>query len=118
MGFWIFMLCMTLLTPVIMIVFGWIFTHRPPEPNGIYGYRTRRSTASREAWYFAHGYLGRIWFRMGTAMLVISVPVMLSCIGRSKDAIGCWGGSLEGVQCALMILTILPTEKALKRRFR
>lgn len=119
MGFWIFMLCMDLMIPVFMVAFGWIFTHRPPkEINGVYGYRTRRSTASQEAWDFAHRYIGRIWLYMGMIMTVLSVLAMLILIGGSKDEIGLWGGVLEGIQCVLMMLPILPTEKALKRRFR
>ena len=118
MGFWIFMLCMALLVPIIMAVFGWVFMHTPPgEINHVYGYRTRRSMASQEAWNFAHAYVGRIWFRMGLGMLVLSVAVMIPCMGKSDNAVGIWGSIVEGVECVLLMLPIIPTERALKRRF-
>ncbi len=45
MGFWIFMVMMDLMIPLIMIVFGKVFLKNPPkEINLIYGYRTGRST--------------------------------------------------------------------------
>ena len=49
-GFWIFMLVMDFLLPLIMVVFGKLFQHCPEEINSVFGYRTRRSMASQEAW--------------------------------------------------------------------
>ena len=118
MGFWIFMLCMNLLIPLSMVFFGWRFTHRPPKDiNGWYGYRTRRSMASQQAWDFAHKYIGRIWLYAGVIMTVPSALVMLPYMGGNKDEIGLWGGVMTGIQCIFMLLPILPTEKALKRHF-
>ena len=118
MGFWIFMLCMDLLIPAVMIVFGAVFLRHPPkEINGIYGYRTTRSMASKEAWDFAHAYVGKIWFRAGWVMAVLCIPVMLLCIGRGEDIVGLWGGILCAVECVFMILPIIPTERELKKRF-
>ena len=31
MGFWIFMVCVNLIMPLLMIVFGAVFLHWPPE---------------------------------------------------------------------------------------
>mgnify|MGYP007122587290 CR=1 FL=1 len=44
-GFWIFMLVMDFLLPLIMVVFGKLFQHCPEEINSVFGYRTRRSMA-------------------------------------------------------------------------
>lgn len=118
MGFWIFMVCMNLLIPLAMLGFGVVFLRWPPkEINGVYGYRTARSMASQEAWDFAHAYCGRLWFRMGLAMVLLSVPAMLPCLGRSEGMVGLWGGLVCIVECTLMIVTIIPTERALKKRF-
>lgn len=118
MGFWIFMLCMNLMVPFMMAVLGWVFAHKPPkEINNIYGYRTQRSMASREAWAFAHIYFGKIWFSMGLVMLVLAVIAMLFCMGKSDNIVGIWGAAVEGAECVLMLLPILPTERALKRNF-
>ena len=44
MAFWIFCTAMTLLVPLVMLIFGRVFLIRPPRDiNGVYGYRTRRS---------------------------------------------------------------------------
>lgn len=118
MGFWIFMLCMDLMIPGIMILFGWIFIHKPPkEINGVYGYRTSRSMASQEAWDFAHQYMGRLWFRAGAVMLVLSGVAMLPCMGKDTGTVSLWGGILCGVECVILMLPIIPTEKALKKTF-
>lgn len=118
MGFWIFMLCMNLPVPLLMIGFGWAFSHGSSgEVNGFIGYRTRRSMASQEAWNFAHRYFGRLWFFIGIITLVCSVAAMLPCIGRSDDVVGIWGAVVQGAQCILLIAPIIPTEKALKKRF-
>ncbi len=118
MGFWIFMLCMNLLIPLTMIGFGILFLRRPPgEINGIFGYRTARSMASKEAWAFAHAYMGRLWLLTGLGMLILSGPAMLPCIGKGEDAVGLWGGIQCMVECIVMMLPIIPTERALKKRF-
>lgn len=118
MGFWVFMLCMNLLIPLCMVGIGAQFLKHPPqEISGIYGYRTLRSMASQEAWNYAHAYFGKLWFIIGIIMLILCVPVMLLCLGKDSDTVGLWGGILSGVECIVMLLPIIPTEKALKRRF-
>lgn len=118
MGFWIFMVCMDLLVPLAMIIFGVVFLRHPPnEINGAYGYRTARSMASQAAWDFAHAYFGRLWLWVGAAMLLFSIPAMLPCLGKSDDMVGLWGGIVCMLECVFMILPILPTERALKQRF-
>lgn len=118
MGFWVFMLCMNLPVPLMMMGFGWSFAHRPPgEVNGFFGYRTKRSMASPAAWNFAHRYFGRLWFFIGLFTLIGSVAAMLPAMGRSDSVVGIWGAAVEVLQCVLLLVPIIPTEKALKRRF-
>lgn len=118
MGFWIFMVCMNLMIPLVMVGFGAVFLRWPPkEINGAYGYRTARSMASQEAWDFAHAYFGRLWKWTGLGMLLLSVPAMLPCLGKSDGMVGLWGIIVCAVECVVMILPIIPTERALKKRF-
>lgn len=118
MGFWIFMVCMNLMIPLIMIVLGAIFLRHPPKGiNGFYGYRTARSMASQEAWIFAQVYFGKLWLRSGIGMLLAAALAMLPCIGGSVSVVGTWGSILCLVECIGMLLPIIPTERALKRRF-
>ena len=118
MGFWIFMLCCDELIPLTMIGFGWIFLNKPPKNiNGIYGYRTARSMASKEAWDFAHKYMGKLWFRLGWVCAIFSTAAMLLCIGKDDNTVSMWGSIVCIVGTVLMILPIIPTEKALKTTF-
>lgn len=119
MWFWIFMLVMNLLIPGIMIGCGWLMKSKPPKKiNGIYGYRTTRSMKSTEAWQFAQIYFGRIWFRWGWGLLLISVLVMLTVVGRDIDTVGIVGSILCTLQCVILIAPIIPTERELKRKFK
>lgn len=118
MGFWIFMVIMDLMIPVIMIVFGKVFLKNPPrEINMIYGYRTGRSMKNKDTWDFAHRYFGRIWLWGGIVLLPLSIVVMLFALGRNQDTVGTVGGVLCFVQTIPMIGAILPTETALKKEF-
>lgn len=118
MGFWAFMLIMNLLIPVTMIGFGSYFIKKAPkEINSFFGYRTSRSMKNKDTWEFAHHYCGRLWRYMGWIMLSISVIAMLLVIGKDTDLVGDFGGILCSVQTALLIVSIFPTEVALKRTF-
>ncbi|MGN0352231.1 MAG: SdpI family protein [Roseburia sp.] len=118
MGFWIFMLWMNLLLPIMMLLFGWIFLKHPPKDiNSIYGYRTSRSKASQEAWDFAHRYFGKWWFYGGFGVAVVSIVGMLPLLGKSVDVIGTYGAVVCTAELFLMLFPILPTEHALKKKF-
>ena len=115
--FWLFMAVMVLLIPGAMLFFGSQFLRRPGTVNGGYGYRTKRSMASQEAWDFAHRICGRLWRRAGKWMLALSLPAMLVSLGFSIEGIAVWGTGIVVVQTAVMCATIFPVERALKQNF-
>lgn len=118
MGFWVFMLLSVLLIPVIMLIFGTVFSKTAPKDiNYIFGYRTARSMKNEDTWKFAHCLLGKIWKRCGLVTLVFSVVPMLFVFGKSKDTIGNVGLVIIYAQLLLLLLTIVPVEKALKENF-
>jgi hypothetical protein len=118
MGFWIFMMVMDLLIPLIMIVFGKYFMKNvPKEINNFFGYRTSMSMKNKETWEFAHHYCGKLWLAIGFIMLVPSAIAMLFTIGKSESVIGTFGGILCGIQLVFLIGSIFPTEIALKNNF-
>jgi len=118
MGFWIFMLVMALLLPAFMTAAGAYYrSHSPGKINSFVGYRTARSMKNEQTWAFAHRLFGRIWFRTGLAELPVSALVMLFFLGRGKDAVGFAGTALEMAQLVLVIGSIIPVERALKRNF-
>lgn len=117
MGFWVFMLRMALLTPLLLLIFGWIFQKHPPRRvNGLYGYRTARSMKSQELWNFAQQLCGRLWWRLGWGLLLLSAAVMLLLRGWKTAAVGIGGAALLGVQILALLGSIVPVERALKRK--
>ncbi len=118
MAFWIYMVCMDLLIPVSMILIGKRFQKKPPKyKNALTGYRTKRSMLSEATWEFAHIHLGKTWEKCGIIACLVTIVLMLPVFGKSTDTVGIAGGILSGVQCVLMIATIIPTEIALRKTF-
>ena len=118
MGFWIFMLCTVLLVPLIMLFFGLYFKNKSPkEINSLFGYRTTMSMKNKDTWEFAHHYCGRLWLVLGMIMLPLSVIPMLCFINQDIDVVGIAGGIIEGIQVVILLISIFPTEKALKKTF-
>jgi len=118
MWFWWFMLISDLLIPMIMIIGGWMmWRHTPKDINGFAGYRTPRSMKNRDTWNFAHIYCGRLWWKIGWMMLVPSILVNVPFYGSTDDTIGGAGVILITIQTAVLIVSIFPTEKALKNNF-
>lgn len=118
MWFWWFMLISDLALPLIMMIAGWMmWKHCPKKINGIYGYRTKRSRMNQETWKFAHKYCGRLWWKTGLIMLVPTILIFIPLIHSSDETIGMIGLIPCILQCAVMIVSIILTELALKRTF-
>ena len=95
MWFWWFILVCDLLVPFTMLIAGrMMWKHCPKHINGVVGYRTRRSMKNIETWKFAHDYCGQLWWKIGNVSLI-----------------------LVFIQCIVLVLSILPTEHALKKKF-
>lgn len=118
MGFWIYMLIMVLLIPIIMLGVGKYFIKKAPkEINYIFGYRTSMSMKNKETWEFAHNYCGKLWFKYGLVLLPLTVILMLFAIGKNEDVIGTLGGIICVVQLIPLFVSIVFTERALKKSF-
>lgn len=118
MGFWIYMLLTALLIPLIMIGVGCAFTKTAPKNiTHIFGYRTAMSMKNRDTWEFAHKHCGKLWVRLGLILLPLSILPMLFVIGKSEDTIGTTGAIVCLLGAALLILSIFPTERALRKTF-
>lgn len=116
--FWLFMLVMDLLIPLMMIVFGKIFMKKSPRSiNPVFGYRTTMSMKNRDTWEFAHRCCGRLWWRWGLAMLVLTIVPFLFLTGSREDTVSIVGGIICFVQLIPLIGTVFMTERALKRTF-
>ena len=117
-GLYIYMLLTSLLIPVIMLVFGWIFRCRAPKKINVwYGYRTARSMKNEDTWVFAHQHIGRTWMIAGAVLLVISVIPMIAVCGKDDDTVSVVSLVLTVVQLIPLIVSLIPTEQALKNTF-
>ena len=118
MGFWIYMLCIGLLFPAIMLLMGRYFMKTAPkEINYIFGYHTNISMKNKDTWEFAHKYIGKLWFRFGWILVPITIIPMLFVLGKSEDIIGTVGAVVVVVDLIILISAIFPTEMALKKTF-
>ena len=118
MWFWWFVLVSDLMVPVIQIIAGWMmWKHCPSGINNVYGYRTKRSKKNMDTWKFAHEHCGRIWWKVGLVMLVLTVLAHLPFYHADEDTIGNLCLIVMAVQMIALIGSIFPTEWALKRTF-
>lgn len=118
MWFWVFMMVCNNFIPLIMWGIGIWFEKNPPAGiNGVFGYRTKRSMKSQEAWDFAQRYMGSLWKKAGILMLVLSVVVTAFTYGMTEEEIGGVSLVLIHVQMVILLVAICPVEKALKMKF-
>lgn len=118
MLFWWVMLVCSLIIPLNMIVFGLIMWKRPPKSiNKIFGYRTERSMKNTQTWNFAHNFCGKLWLFGGIITLIISIIVLSLFYYNSISVIGITAGAICSFQIVLLIVSVIPTELALKRKF-
>lgn len=117
----VFILLCTLLIPLTMVGFGLVCQKHPPKDiNGVYGYRTMRSMQNQETWDFAHQVCGRVWRKVGL-ILLIATFIMNFILYFMKNSISMdieFCLSIEiFVQTFILLLSIIPVEKALKNNF-
>jgi len=113
----LFILTVTIALPIMMIFFGAYSAQRPPKKiNRFYGYRTAMSMKNMETWTFAHRHSGQIWLFMGSVMFVVSIAAMMSAFLRDEN-FARFVGLICMFQCAVLIVSIIPTEIALRKNF-
>ena len=118
MWVWWMMFACNLLVPAIMILTGRImWKHCPKDINIMFGYRTKQSMKSTDTWKFAHTYCGRLWWSVGWILGVLSIFVQIFFFRSDTTTVGILGTVIMVLQTSVLLLTIIPTEKALKRKF-
>lgn len=118
MFFWLFMLSMDLLVPVCMIGLGQRFLKSAPQKiNPVFGYRTTMSMKNQDTWAFAHSYCGKLWVQCGKVLLAASVAAMLFFLGKDISKISAAGAAVCIAQTVVMVGTLFPVERALKKAF-
>ena len=81
------------------------------------GYRTARSMRSQETWRFAHRVCGQLWVVLGGVLLVISLAAAPVTLGWDSEAVSTASLALVGVELAVLVGSIFPVERALKKHF-
>lgn len=120
-AFYIFMLIVTLLVPVTMLFFGYCWNKKPPPKiNRSYGYRTKRSMSSKEAWDYAHKHCGGTWIKLGwfTFVLTVITMVILPFVTLEAVTVSIVGAVVVILQLVPLVMPLITTERALKREFR
>lgn len=107
-----------LVTPLFCLILGLICWRYPPKgPTWLLGYRSRRARASQEAWQFAQNVAGQIWFGLGLVQTVVFAWVCLGMQTWSVEA-QCQAALISIlVEDVLVLLSMIPTEVLLARRF-
>ena len=72
---------------------------------------------NEDTWCFAHHHLGRTWMIIGGILCVGSVIPMIAVLGMEDDTVSMVSLLTTVVQLVLLILSIIPTEQALKKTF-
>ena len=118
MWLWWFWLICDLLIPFVMIVVGKMsWKHCPKNINSLIGYRTTRSMKSMDTWKFAHEYCGKLWWKLGWLIMILTALMHIPLYQSNDHMIGIAGVVLITIQCTVLIISIYPTEKALKEHF-
>ena len=118
MWLWWFWLICDLLIPFVKIVVGRMsWKHCPKNINSLIGYRTTRSMKSMDTWKFAHEYCGKLWWKLGWLIMILTALMYIPLYQSNDNMIGIAGVVLITIQCTVLIISIYPTEKALKEHF-
>lgn len=116
--FWLFMLLVDWIIPVVMILFGRLFLRQPPKNvNSVFGYRTTMSMKNQDTWAFAHRHCGRIWLGLGILLLPLSGLALVPFWRQESQIIGTAGGIICVVQLLVMVCSAIPVELALRATF-
>lgn len=103
-----------LIPPIAILAVGVFWTVSPPkfQSKGL-AYRTSLSSASEEAWSFAHHHCARLWVRIGLILLVVSVILLVVFPDNRKDYF-LW---LIGGQMVLFCISAFLVDTLLKNSF-
>ncbi len=70
-----------------------------------------------DTWKFAHNFCGKLWWIMGWIILGVSIVVLIPFIDSIYFTIGIVVIISVLVQCVILVMSIIPTEIALRKTF-
>lgn len=107
-----------MLIPLIMLIGGYCMYKKPPkEINSFVGYRTPMSKKNKDTWLFAYNYCGRLWIKLGAVLMIPTIIVQIPFVHSSDDTLGIDSLIVIAVQLLVLIVSIVPVERTLKKTF-
>lgn len=119
MGYWLCMLVIVLIIPILIMIFGQHFCKEgaPKNINTVFGYRTQRSIKTWESWSYAHIQLGKIWKITGLILIPVSAGIFALTYKMNVDEISIFTILVQALQIIAIIITIAVVEVKLKKNF-
>ena len=112
------MLVSCLMLPAVMLIAGcMMYKHTPHRGSVPFGYRSKASMRSPETGKFANEYCGKLWLRLGLALLLAVIAAFILMWNDGDDAVAKTGVVIIVAETVLMVVSIGPVEAALKKRF-
>ena len=112
------MLITCLLLPAVMLIGGYLmYKHTPRRGSVPFGYRSSASMRSQETWKFANEYCGKLWLILGAALLTAVICSFIFMWNDGEDAITRSGVIIIVAETVLILISIIPVENALRKRF-
>ncbi len=97
----------------ISLIAGFIMLkHSPKNINSLYGYRTKNSMKSKEAWDFAQVYSAKLMIKEGLVFILLGVLGLFLDLSQTLNLVIGLGTLL--IFCVYLICN---TEKKLKQKF-
>lgn len=72
---------------------------------------------NNDTWIFAQKHCGQVWYKIGIILLPLSIFPFLFVLETTKEQVAILGLIICAVQLIVLIASIIPTEKALRRNF-
>lgn len=118
MRFWLTTLFLDLFVPIIILITGILYIKKPVKHiNCMHGYRTERAMKHQEAWDFAQRYFGNVCFRLGISFTLLTFVLMFSVFRQNQKNIELLGDVIAMAEVFMLIYMLIPTERALKKKY-
>lgn len=106
--------------PLAAVIMGFILWKNPPGINNGFGFRTKLSKSSDEAWYFAQRYAGRLMVCVSVPLLAVSALVCGICAAHGIGSDGKTGVILVLVLTGIIAIAAVnaATDQKLKTNFK
>ncbi len=112
MWFWWILLASNTLYCLAMIICGWrMWKHCPVGTERKPGYRSGKTVYSKDIWAKVHAECGKRWWAIGWAMILPVAIGQYWVFGQTAEIIGILGLIYFVIECAAMVLTIMPSER-------